>query len=326
MSSTVANRVAENGVVLGFWTNWSQGSIKGATITLTKSSGAFLTAALAVFVTYVGARFWRISCFAVHHWRSSKDPRDALYHQRQALLRNSDSSSGVLAEIFWMIWSWRRKAGLLRVLKRLLPLFALAATLAAGFAVAGVFSSRISSSMGGEVMISSPNCGYLWWDSNFTFTDTDTLINYATQLTVDAAAYAQRCYRGEAATTECPTYVQKSIEGSVTRNATCPFDPKICLLNNDNLVIDTGHFDSHHDLGLNAAPQDRFLYRRVTACAPLRTEGYSEPVNQTMGSFDFPYMTYLYGPNTHTGANYTYDYPMFRPSDISKNAADYTIM
>jgi hypothetical protein len=56
MATTVAQVVAENNVVLGFWTNWSENSTKGATITLTKTNGGFLTAALAVFVTYVGSR------------------------------------------------------------------------------------------------------------------------------------------------------------------------------------------------------------------------------------------------------------------------------
>jgi hypothetical protein len=56
MATTVAQVVAENNVVLGFWTNWSENSTKGTTITLTKTNGGFLTAALTVFVTYVRSR------------------------------------------------------------------------------------------------------------------------------------------------------------------------------------------------------------------------------------------------------------------------------
>lgn len=42
---------------LGFWTNWSHGRVKGATITLTHRNGALLTAFLALFVAFAGTSF-----------------------------------------------------------------------------------------------------------------------------------------------------------------------------------------------------------------------------------------------------------------------------
>ncbi|CAN9186957.1 unnamed protein product [Alternaria alternata] len=211
-------------------------------------------------------------------------------------------------------------------LKRLMPLLLAALSLALAFGTAGVFSSRISSSMGDEVILSSSSCGYLWWDSGFDTADVDALINYSNRLTVEAADYSRNCYRSDAVATDCPTYTRKSLPMDVVDNATCPFDPKVCLLDGDNLVIDTGRINSHSDLGINAEPRDRFDYRRVTSCAPLRTEGYSESVNKTIEGYQVPFTSYLYGKNLHNDANYTYDYSTFRTSLDAKNAADYTLM
>jgi hypothetical protein len=180
--------------------------------------------------------------------------------------------------------------------------------------------------MGDEVLLSSPNCGYLWWENGFSVTDTNTLINYANKLTIEVAAYAQSCYRSDAATQECSTYIQRSLAANITRNASCPFNPSICVLAQENLVIDTGFINSHIDLGMNAEPKDRFAYRRVTTCAPLKSEGHRENVNISTNSLDIPYTAYFYGENLHLGRNYTYDYPVFRFSRDSKLAVDYTIM
>jgi hypothetical protein len=43
-------------VKLGFWTNWSDGKILGATMTLTRQHGGFLIAFLAIFVGMAGKR------------------------------------------------------------------------------------------------------------------------------------------------------------------------------------------------------------------------------------------------------------------------------
>ncbi|CAN9463692.1 unnamed protein product [Alternaria alternata] len=180
--------------------------------------------------------------------------------------------------------------------------------------------------MGDEVILCSSSCGYLWWDSGFDTADVDDLINYSNRLTVEAADYSRNCDRSDAVATDCPTYTRKSLPMSVFDNATCPFDPKVCLLDGDNLVIDTGRINSHSDLGINAEPRDRFEYRRVTSCAPLRTEGYSERVNKTIEGYQVPFTNYLYGKNLHNDANYTYDYSTFRTSLEAKNAADYTLM
>lgn len=54
VSSSIGNTVEDSKVRLGLWTNWSFGSIRGVTLTLTQSHGAILTALNALFVTFVG--------------------------------------------------------------------------------------------------------------------------------------------------------------------------------------------------------------------------------------------------------------------------------
>jgi len=58
--------LVNNNVYIGTWTNWSRGSVLGATLTLTRSNGNLLIAFTAVFVAFISARFWKIACFAIH--------------------------------------------------------------------------------------------------------------------------------------------------------------------------------------------------------------------------------------------------------------------
>lgn len=78
--------------------------------------------------------------------------------------------------------------------------------------------------------------------------------------------------------------------------------------------MDTGHIDSHEDLGINAPVSERVTYRKVTTCAPLHTKGHAEMVNGSTTDGELPGDTiwhYFYGPvegtNTLT-ANWTYAY------------------
>src|SRR5689334_19332660 len=85
----------------GVWTNWSHGKVLGSTLTLTQRDGNLLVAFLALFVAYAGTSFFHLTCFVLHYIFSSrnspkistKEPckatHHALYHQRQAILRNS---------------------------------------------------------------------------------------------------------------------------------------------------------------------------------------------------------------------------------------------
>ncbi|KAL9618307.1 MAG: hypothetical protein Q9160_006957 [Pyrenula sp. 1 TL-2023] len=83
--------------------------------------------------------------------------KDGLYHQRQAILRNTLDERTALTNFIRILWSWRRKAH--RPFRRIFPLVALSAVVTVGFTVASIFSSKINSAMGSEVLLSSPECG-----------------------------------------------------------------------------------------------------------------------------------------------------------------------
>ncbi|KAI0182222.1 hypothetical protein EV127DRAFT_379157, partial [Xylaria flabelliformis] len=149
----------ENGVHLGTWTNWSRGPILGRTLTTTKESGNLLIALTAVFVGFVASRFWRIACLCLHRWYSTSNHRETAYHQRQVILRNSTAPEAGLWSIITLLWAWRKLPS--KRLGEILPTCLLAIICVAAFTVAGGFSSSISTAVGDEVLIYSPNCAVI---------------------------------------------------------------------------------------------------------------------------------------------------------------------
>ncbi|KAF4545925.1 Cytochrome p450 protein [Lasiodiplodia theobromae] len=84
-----------------------------------------------------------------------------------------------------------------------------------------------------------------------------------------------------------------------------------------NIRIDTGYLDSNLDFGINTPRDQHWLYRRVTHCAPLKTEGYRESVSKLDGGLDIPYMKYFFGGRTGLGnGNLTYEYPILQKSQV----------
>lgn len=284
---------SNSGVYIGAWTNWSHGSVRGATITLTRRDGALLIAFLAFYVGLAGSSFWRIACFALHQMLSSDRSEDGLYHQRQAILRNSASGVVGLWNFLQTNWFWRRNAS--SPFRRVLPLAAFSILHIAVFGIAGIFSSQVSTAAGNEVLVSSPNCGYLHSTAHTNSTDIlRWFYPYFNKGVVQSASYAQQCYRQDAVAQSCNTFIQPNISTTSSR-AACPFDG-MCVGSGDiALELDTGHINSHFNLGLNAPPEDRWTVRKVTTCAPITTAGYSTPYHPTNSTAD-DYVEYYYGP------------------------------
>ncbi|KAI9787458.1 MAG: hypothetical protein M1816_007506 [Peltula sp. TS41687] len=92
-----------------------------------------------------------------------------------------------------------------------------------------------------------------------------------------SANYAQECYRNSTYFQDCPTFVRKKLPWTSRDDIGCPFlgRDKICRSNSTNLRLES-YIDSNFDLGINSPSGDRFSYRSVLECAPLKTEGYSE--------------------------------------------------
>ncbi|KAI3393663.1 hypothetical protein diail_3843 [Diaporthe ilicicola] len=93
----------------GFWTNWSRGPILGSTLTLTQDDANLFVAFVSFFVAVMGTRLWSICCLAMHFRCSSRAMAapDALYHQRQAVLRNSPESLDAFVALTKMMLTWK---------------------------------------------------------------------------------------------------------------------------------------------------------------------------------------------------------------------------
>lgn len=305
-------------VYLGAWTNWSLGGrITGSVLTLTHRDGSLLTAFFAIFVTFAGSRLWRIFCFILHYSLLTKDAQDGLYHQRQTTLRNAiDEKSGFLT-FSRILWTWRQRA--YRPYYRMLPIISFAFIMIVAFTLSGILSSRISSSMGNEVLIASPNCGIPLSESPQNVTAQEEQLVYQpwqSQRMAYFSSYAQRCYTDSENADGCTPFVKRKISSAADWNASCPFDDiRICLHQHGNIKIDTGFLNSQNDLGLNAPVKLQFNLRIITHCAPLNSRDHQNTLDYVSNK---PYRQYFYGPTMTAGSgephtvltNYTYAVPL----------------
>ncbi|KAK8088380.1 hypothetical protein PG997_003341 [Apiospora hydei] len=314
-------------VYVGFWTNWSQGSVLGSSLTLTQANANLVIAFVAFLVTVSTANLWGIICFTAHHLYSTNEPRDALHHQRQAILRNNGGPFSGLSTLLRLSWAWRKNKR--RSLRRLMPLLALTAALMGGFTTASIFAAKIATSS--EVLILSSSCGVIGNDNRGrSAVDILQILNpYMSRGVSLAANYAQQCYaiNGPPSPLDCGTYVKKNMLFTTTANASCPFDPSICTRTNSSLLLDTGLMDSHDDFGINAPSNERWQFRKTVHCSPLVTNGFTSQYNETSGA---PWKLYHYGKNLAEGLNWTYQYPDKYGStrkgvNISRSNFDYTL-
>jgi len=298
MSTPATNSYTYTGV----WTNWSHGAIRGATLTLSKRSGGYLTAFLALYVTISGVMFWKILSYTLHqtHTTPPGTTRDGLHYQRQVILRNSKGAVDAFMSFMRLPLNWRDRAT--RPFIRSLP-FALLAFLNLGFfGVATIFSSAISSAPGNSTLIIGHACGGY---STKSFTSPLGASWYSKLLadTYNAATYVRQCYTNNTSL-GCGLYYRQSLPFSINPNATCPFASGVCVYNDDSaFTMDTGLLDSHADLGINAPSKNRVLFRRVTTCAPL----HATPWGASQNSSDVGLIIYINaGPNPPW--NYTFSY------------------
>lgn len=146
-------------VYLGFWINWSQGKISGLTLTLTRQNGGLIIAFLAIFVGIAGRSFWRISCLLLHRWLSTASAQDGPYHQRLAILRNSDTAEAGFTRLIEAAFAWRKHGA--QSMKRLLPISTYALITASCFTAAGLFSSRVTTDTASEVILTGSSCAMM---------------------------------------------------------------------------------------------------------------------------------------------------------------------
>lgn len=299
---------AECPVYCGVWTNWDRGPIMGSTLTLPRRDADKLIALTAFFVALVSSRFWRLWSQIYHRCYSTRDARDALHHQRQAILRNSVSALSDSLQLALLSWTWRGPVS--RGIRRTFPVIMSAVLCAAGFAVASVLSSWISTALNNEVLVLGKGCGFLSHIKG-DVSVANLMEPYIARLVSNAQNYAQKCYSSESFNRmfDCTLFVKDHLPGSIDQKARCPFHPEICRTNSSNLYLDSGLLDLGNHFGLNTAPSERILFRSVLHCAPLVTEGYTSTRNTTYAN----YTRYHYG-SIRTGAsslapdNMTYEY------------------
>lgn len=318
--------IDEDSVYTGAWINWSRGRIGGATITLTRQEGQILTASLALFVTIAGTSFFRLICFALHWVSSSEAPQDGIYHQTQAVLRNATTSATGLRNFLLVAWAWRTHRR--QVLSRLVPMIAIAALIASAFSIASIFVSRVSTSTGDDVLLKGSNCRP-YFVQPLPLNLTSLSSSYWSQQGAASLNYARYCYNGNVLKQNCKTYIKDRLQYSKRLNVSCPFSNGMCLHNASVIQLDTGYLDSHNDFGINAAPDDRFAYRSVATCAPLKRDGYvrTQPIPGNEENVESFYFFGNMGRNDTDSQAFSWkawQEPVLG-QDLSFNFSDYTV-
>lgn len=187
-----------------------------------------------------------------------------------------------------MIKAWRKLPSLPSSSRRLLPFLAFSLLLSIGFGAADVFSARISSAMGNEVLLTGNRSALVDFEYN-NVSDQDIAsiyFAYSSQIARTSFEYADRCFgsnlvsKSGSIPDSCSTFVKASFPINVTLTTSCPFEDKICRStsqkNISNMILDTGILDSHNDFGMNSSPEERISIRQVFHCAPLALDGYTK--------------------------------------------------
>lgn len=252
-----------------------QGQVLGATITVPAKYGTLLIAFLAIFVAWTGNQLWNIICYILHQLHSTPDVRDAIHHQQQVLLRAGLSDIAFLWRLIKIPWSW--KSGPPQQFRQSILMALLAIFHAACIAVAGIFSSRVTSA-NSEVLVGSTTCGlpslaplHLIALKPEELAQANALSVLSETVYERGRKYARSCYpsRSKADDSTCSMFTQQWLEASVNRSDACPFQD-IC--DTAAITLDSGLIDSDFHLGINAAPSDRIQLRKVLSCASVPVE------------------------------------------------------
>jgi hypothetical protein len=126
----------DDDIYLGFWMNRAYNSVQGSTLTLDRQRGTVLIAFLVLFVGATGKNFWKIVRYGMHIYFSSDQNSDAIYHQRQAILRNSQLPEDAASYLIHACFSWRNHGK--KINKRLIPIALVAALIGASFFISGM--------------------------------------------------------------------------------------------------------------------------------------------------------------------------------------------
>jgi hypothetical protein len=97
--------VSRSEVFVGYWTDWSNGRVLGASITVPDSSGRYILSGTATFIGIVAGFAWALVVYFLHNTRvrvnrdSDLEDEDLLHLQQQVSLRNSQSMLSTASEL-----------------------------------------------------------------------------------------------------------------------------------------------------------------------------------------------------------------------------------
>ncbi|KAI0530346.1 hypothetical protein GGR58DRAFT_493732 [Xylaria digitata] len=261
-------------VYQGIWTNWSGGPVFGLTVTTTDKYGNFIIAFMALFIAFVASRFWKITCIALHRAFSTTESRDTLHHQRQVILRNASSPGSGLSAFLCLLLAWRGTS--IRRHLRIWPLIILASVCLLGFMFSGSIFSTVSTVSSNDVLRICFGSEYDTRGPNFTYEYSFNNSGIISDLVDNSSLYANCCYNNTGPCFMPCGFVARHLPRNETNSrAECPFQGQICTSTNANLRLDTGYIDSNDHIGLNAPASERFAWRYVLHCAPLKTDNYT---------------------------------------------------
>lgn len=322
-------------VYVGFWTDWSKGSIWGLTWTLSPLQSTILTNSLALFVSVWGVQLWTIVRYILHQLGASERPELSTPHlkKQQVILRNAGSDLATAWLMLNLACTSRRSTGTPSRRSYTIGLFAI--VYAVLFLGAGIFSNKAikaDSTNGGSAVLSrSHQCG-VWNQTYYNIANGNYLTEEELGLFLQFTSkqrdeiqfslqYAQDCYlsqklsqpstKNRSAT--CNTLKSPNLEWE-TREGSCPFDSQLCT--DKTIILDTGDVDTHDDLGINANPSDRLRYRRITKCAVLNGTDYIRGWGGAVVNSSSPKPSQepayaYYGPSLYKNTEWTYSYSNF---------------
>lgn len=288
----------------GFWTNWSGGAIRGATLTLSRQEGAYLVAFLALFVNLAGTNTWQILSYLAFRFKANPNRVDQPTQQQLVVLRNVTSDFAALWELGKVSWKGRKGA---RKSRRRPTTWLLAAAFhTVAFTIAGIFASTVTNAKS-EVLLRPTICG--GWtmpsieDVKLGVRRAEIWENLVYRA-AKSARIASQCYNGSTPLkANCNASGRRLLDWNVTLHNECPFDESMCI--NDTVVrLDTGHVNTLHDLGINSHPADALTFRKSLECAPITTTDFSANYNSNNLTNDTVDLLYSLGQNLE-GSEFT---------------------
>lgn len=115
MVQGIPSHTINQDVYQGFWINQSLGGFHAATITLDRRWGGLIISFLALFINATARSIWKLTRFALHVSYTTPTGQDGVYHQRQAILRNTSMAYEAAIQFLQLSYVWRHRAQNLRI-------------------------------------------------------------------------------------------------------------------------------------------------------------------------------------------------------------------